>query len=60
MQKRNSSAQPQNEHGYKHGKVLGLRKLDHSLRTRKRIIRRRDQNHEAVELASTTANRENA
>ena len=59
MQKRNSTAKSENEHGYKHGKVLRLWKLNHSLRTRKWKIRRRDQNHETVELASKIANWEN-
>ena len=59
MQKGNSPAKSKNEHGHKYGKVLWFRKLNHSSGTRKRKIRRRDQNHEAVELASKTANWEN-
>ena len=59
MQKGNLTAKSENEHGYKHGKVLWFWKLNHSLRTRKWKIRRRDQNNETVELASKTANWEN-
>ena len=59
MQKGNSIAKSENEHGYKHGKVLWFWKLNHSLRKRKRKIRRRDQNNETIKLALKIANWEN-